>query len=92
MMYCDAVSYLPGDILCKVDRAAMAHGLEVRIPFLDHRVAEAAARIPLAMKVRKASGKHILKADALFSMCRASCSIARRPGSAFRSGRGSRAR
>ena len=66
MMYCDAVSYLPGDILCKVDRAAMARGLEVRIPFLDHRVAEAAARIPLAMKVRKASGKHILK-QLLFS-------------------------
>jgi asparagine synthase (glutamine-hydrolysing) len=66
MMYCDAVSYLPGDILCKVDRAAMARGLEVRIPFLDHRVAEAAARIPLAMKVRKGSGKHILK-QLLFS-------------------------
>jgi asparagine synthase (glutamine-hydrolysing) len=66
MMYCDAVSYLPGDILCKVDRAAMARGLEVRIPFLDHRVAEAAARIPLAMKVRKESGKHILK-QLLFS-------------------------
>jgi asparagine synthase (glutamine-hydrolysing) len=66
MMYCDAVSYLPGDILCKVDRAAMARGLELRIPFLDHRVAEAAARIPLAMKVRNGSGKHVLK-QILFS-------------------------
>jgi asparagine synthase (glutamine-hydrolysing) len=61
MMYCDAVSYLPDDILCKVDRAAMAHGLEVRIPFLDHRVAAVAARIPLAMKVRDGAGKHILR-------------------------------
>ena len=61
MMYCDAVSYLPDDILCKVDRAAMAHGLEVRIPFLDHRVAAVAARIPLAMKVRNGRGKHILR-------------------------------
>jgi asparagine synthase (glutamine-hydrolysing) len=61
MMYCDAVSYLPDDILCKVDRAAMAHGLEVRIPFLDHRVAAVAARIPLAMKIKDGSGKHILR-------------------------------
>jgi asparagine synthase (glutamine-hydrolysing) len=61
MMYCDAMSYLPDDILCKVDRAAMAHGLEVRIPFLDHRVAAVAARIPVSMKVRGGSGKHILR-------------------------------
>ncbi|MEY2495590.1 MAG: hypothetical protein QOJ45_2082 [Verrucomicrobiota bacterium] len=66
MMYCDAVSYLPGDILCKVDRASMAHSLEVRIPFLDHRVAEVAARIPIGMKVRDGSGKFILK-QLLFS-------------------------
>jgi asparagine synthase (glutamine-hydrolysing) len=52
---------LPDDILCKVDRAAMAHGLEVRIPFLDHRVAAIAARIPLAMKVRNGIGKHVLR-------------------------------
>jgi asparagine synthase (glutamine-hydrolysing) len=44
----------------------MARGLEVRIPFLDHRVAEAAARIPLAMKMRNGSGKHVLK-QLLFS-------------------------
>ena len=61
MMYCDAVSYLPDDILCKVDRASMAVSLETRVPFLDHRVAEAAARIPLDLKVRGGGGKHILR-------------------------------
>jgi asparagine synthase (glutamine-hydrolysing) len=61
IMYCDAVSYLPDDILCKVDRAAMAVSLETRVPFLDHRVAEFAARIPLSMKVRGGKGKHILR-------------------------------
>jgi asparagine synthase (glutamine-hydrolysing) len=66
MMYCDAVSYLPGDILCKVDRAAMAHSLEVRIPFLDHRVADVVARIPIGLKVRNGTDKYILK-QLLFS-------------------------
>ncbi|WP_309661281.1 asparagine synthase C-terminal domain-containing protein [Sphingomonas sp.] len=61
MMYCDAVSYLPDDILCKVDRASMAVSLETRVPFLDHRVAELAARIPLSMKVGGGTGKHILR-------------------------------
>jgi asparagine synthase (glutamine-hydrolysing) len=61
MMYCDAVSYLPGDILCKVDRAAMAVSLETRVPFLDHRVAELAARIPLSMKIEGGTGKAILR-------------------------------
>lgn len=60
-MYCDAVSYLPDDILCKVDRAAMAVSLETRVPFLDHRVAELAARIPLKMKIRGRNGKLILR-------------------------------
>jgi asparagine synthase (glutamine-hydrolysing) len=61
MMYCDAVSYLPDDILAKVDRASMAVALETRVPFLDHRVAELAARIPLEMKVRGGTGKHIVR-------------------------------
>jgi asparagine synthase (glutamine-hydrolysing) len=61
IMYCDAVSYLPDDILAKVDRASMAVGLETRVPFLDHRVAAVAARIPLSMKIRGAEGKAILR-------------------------------
>lgn len=61
MMFCDAVSYLPDDILAKVDRASMAVSLETRVPFLDHRVAELAARIPLDLKVRGGRGKHIVR-------------------------------
>lgn len=61
MMYGDAVSYLPDDILCKVDRASMAVSLETRAPFLDHRVAELAARIPTSMNIRGSNGKNILK-------------------------------
>lgn len=61
IMYCDAVSYLPDDILCKVDRASMAVSLETRVPFLDHRVAEVAARIPLELKLRGRAGKAILR-------------------------------
>jgi asparagine synthase (glutamine-hydrolysing) len=61
MMYCDAVSYLPDDILAKVDRASMAVALETRVPFLDHRVAELAARIPLRLKIQGGRGKHIVR-------------------------------
>jgi asparagine synthase (glutamine-hydrolysing) len=61
MMYCDALGYLPDDILCKVDRASMAVGLEGRVPFLDHRVAAVAARIPLALKIRGGTGKLVLR-------------------------------
>ena len=61
IMYCDAVSYLPDDILCKVDRASMAVSLETRVPFLDHRVVEVAARIPAELKTQGPAGKHILR-------------------------------
>ncbi len=61
IMYSDAVSYLPDDILCKVDRASMAVSLETRVPFLDHRVAELAARIPIGLKASGPAGKHILR-------------------------------
>jgi asparagine synthase (glutamine-hydrolysing) len=61
MMYCDAVGYLPDDILCKVDRASMAVSLEAHVPYLDHRVAEMAARIPVSMKIEGKTGKKILR-------------------------------
>jgi asparagine synthase (glutamine-hydrolysing) len=61
MMYNDFLSYLPDDILCKVDRAGMANSIETRIPFLDHRMVELAWRIPETMKIRENTGKWILK-------------------------------
>lgn len=57
MAYGDLVTYLPDDLLVKVDRAAMAVGLESRAPLLDHELVAYAWRIPLAMKVRRGTGK-----------------------------------
>lgn len=61
MMHQDVIDYLPGDILCKVDRAAMAVSLETRVPMLDHRVAAVAARIPVAMQIQGGTGKRMLR-------------------------------
>jgi asparagine synthase (glutamine-hydrolysing) len=60
-MYLDTITYLPNDILVKLDRATMAFGLEGRIPYLDPRVVEFAWRLPLRMKVRPNQGKWILR-------------------------------
>ncbi len=61
LQYVDAMTYLPEDILVKVDRATMAHSLEARCPLLDHRFMELAAGIPSDYRLRDGSGKFIFK-------------------------------
>jgi asparagine synthase (glutamine-hydrolysing) len=61
MLYADQKSYLPGDLLVKVDRMTMAHGLEARSPRLDHELVDFAARVPAAVKFPGGRTKHLLK-------------------------------
>jgi asparagine synthase (glutamine-hydrolysing) len=61
VQYLDFKTYLPGDILTKVDRASMAHSLEVRVPLLDHEFVEWVSTIPVASKLSGRDGKHCFK-------------------------------
>lgn len=61
VQYLDFKTYLVGDILTKVDRASMAHALEVRVPFLDHKLVEWISGLPSSLKIQGAEGKYMLK-------------------------------
>ncbi len=61
VQYLDFKTYLPGDILTKVDRASMAHSLEVRTPFLDYELVEWVAQLPADIKLHDGEAKHLLK-------------------------------
>ena len=61
VQYLDLKTYLPGDILTKVDRASMAHSLEVRVPILDHKFVEWVSGLPVNLKLKGSEGKYLFK-------------------------------
>jgi asparagine synthase (glutamine-hydrolysing) len=61
MSYVDLQTWMPDDLLLKADRMTMAHGLELRVPFLDHVLVEFAARLPAKLKIRGTTQKYLLK-------------------------------
>jgi asparagine synthase (glutamine-hydrolysing) len=61
MMRFDFETYLPEDVLTKVDRMSMAHSIETRVPLLDNRVIDYAAALPSRLKIRDGRRKHVLK-------------------------------
>ena len=92
VQYLDYKTYLPGDILTKVDRASMAHSLEVRTPFLDYEFVEWAASLPAEVKLRGRRGQARSSRRRSSPCCRARCCTARRWASRCRSTCGSAAR
>jgi hypothetical protein len=61
LQYIDAALYLPADLLAKADRMSMAHSLEARVPFLDRRLVELCRRMPMRMRLRGLTSKHVLR-------------------------------
>jgi asparagine synthase (glutamine-hydrolysing) len=61
MMRADLATYLPEDVLTKLDRMSMAHSIESRVPLLDHRLVEFALRLPVSLKIRDGARKYLLK-------------------------------
>jgi asparagine synthase (glutamine-hydrolysing) len=61
LLFLDTKMYLPDDCLCKVDRMSMFHSLEVRVPFLDHKIVEFVSSLPFSCKMRGISSKYLLK-------------------------------
>ena len=66
IQYLDMKTYLPGDILTKVDRASMAHALEVRVPLLDHKFVEWVSGLSAGLKLKGQEGKYIFKRSLKF--------------------------